>query len=225
MAKKLLLCASTFHITAALWTGRRLVGCRGFEDDEAGTAAFQNLLRSTARRAGVPDGRHGRRGLPLRDPAARQRQRSARDGGAQAQAALPQHALLRLPAAAARGRQAARRSLPVRGADQPEDLQPLAAVSSLASRGADRRGVPAADGEPGADQAARPAGAQPAAGVQAQRRRAADLLKERASASAVSPRCAPATTPLRTTTPRRSATRACISTRSTSRTSRMSSPS
>jgi hypothetical protein len=51
MAKKLLLCASTFHISAALWSGRRLVGCRGFEDDDAGHAAFQNLLRSTA---GVP---------------------------------------------------------------------------------------------------------------------------------------------------------------------------
>ena len=51
MAKKLLLCASTFHISAALWSGRRLMGCRGFEDDEAGHAAFQNLLRSTA---GVP---------------------------------------------------------------------------------------------------------------------------------------------------------------------------
>lgn len=51
MAKKLLLCASTFHISAALWSGRRLVGCRGFEDDDAGHAAFQSLLRSTA---GVP---------------------------------------------------------------------------------------------------------------------------------------------------------------------------
>ena len=51
MAKKLLLCASTFHVSAALWSGRRLIGCRGFEDDAAGHAAFQNLLRSTA---GVP---------------------------------------------------------------------------------------------------------------------------------------------------------------------------
>ena len=51
MAKKLLLCASTFHISAALWSGRRLVGCRGFEDDDAGHAAFQGLLRSTP---GVP---------------------------------------------------------------------------------------------------------------------------------------------------------------------------
>ena len=32
-------------------SGRRLIGCRGFEDDEAGPAAFQNLLRSAA---GVP---------------------------------------------------------------------------------------------------------------------------------------------------------------------------
>ena len=51
MAKKLLLCASTFHISAALWSGRRLLGCRGFEDDDAGHAAFQNLLRSAS---GVP---------------------------------------------------------------------------------------------------------------------------------------------------------------------------
>jgi len=51
MAKKLLLCASTFHVSAALWSGRRLVGCRGFEDDEAGHAAFQNLLRASP---GVP---------------------------------------------------------------------------------------------------------------------------------------------------------------------------
>ena len=51
MAKKLLLCASTFHISAALWSGRQLVGCRGFEDDDAGHAAFQSLLNSTA---GVP---------------------------------------------------------------------------------------------------------------------------------------------------------------------------
>ena len=51
MAKKLLLCASTFHVSAALWSGRRLIGCRGFEDDAAGHTAFQNLLRSTA---GVP---------------------------------------------------------------------------------------------------------------------------------------------------------------------------
>jgi hypothetical protein len=51
MAKKLLLCASTSHLSAAVWTGRRLVGCRGFEDDHAGQAAFQDLLRSTP---GVP---------------------------------------------------------------------------------------------------------------------------------------------------------------------------
>jgi len=51
MAKKLLLCASTFHVSAALWAGGKLLGCRGFDDDDAGQAAFQNLLRSAS---GVP---------------------------------------------------------------------------------------------------------------------------------------------------------------------------
>ena len=95
MAKKLLLCASTFHISAALWSGRRLLGCRGFEDDEAGHAGLPEPVAFHRRRAGVPDGRHGRRGLPFRDPAARRGQRPARHAGAQAEATLPQHALLR----------------------------------------------------------------------------------------------------------------------------------
>lgn len=51
MAKKLLLCASTFHVSAALWDGGKLLGCRGFDDDNAGQAAFQTLLRSAS---GVP---------------------------------------------------------------------------------------------------------------------------------------------------------------------------
>lgn len=48
MASKLLLCASNFHVSAALWSGRRLIGCRGYADDEHGHAAFENLLRSAA---------------------------------------------------------------------------------------------------------------------------------------------------------------------------------
>ena len=50
MAKKLLLCASTFHISAALWSGRRLVGCRGFEDDDAGLARTMAALDRRLRR-------------------------------------------------------------------------------------------------------------------------------------------------------------------------------
>ena len=37
----------TFHISAALWSPAA-AGCRGFEDDDAGHAAFQNPLRPTA---------------------------------------------------------------------------------------------------------------------------------------------------------------------------------
>jgi len=51
MAKKILLCASAFHLSAAVWTGRRLSVCRGFEDDEAGHRAFLSFLRSAP---GVP---------------------------------------------------------------------------------------------------------------------------------------------------------------------------
>jgi hypothetical protein len=46
MAKKILLCASAFHLSAAVWSGRRLTVCRGFEDDEAGQRAFLNFLHS-----------------------------------------------------------------------------------------------------------------------------------------------------------------------------------
>jgi hypothetical protein len=51
MAKKILLCASAFHLSAAVWSGRRLTVCRGFEDDEAGRRAFLNFLHSAP---GVP---------------------------------------------------------------------------------------------------------------------------------------------------------------------------
>jgi hypothetical protein len=46
MAKKILLCASAFHLSAAVWSGRRLTVCRGFEDDEAGHRAFLSFLHS-----------------------------------------------------------------------------------------------------------------------------------------------------------------------------------
>ena len=46
MAKKLLLCASAFTMTAAIWTGRRITACRTFEDDDAGQTAFHTFLRS-----------------------------------------------------------------------------------------------------------------------------------------------------------------------------------
>jgi hypothetical protein len=46
MAKKLLLSASPFHLTAAMWSGRRLAAVRAFEDDEAGRAGFLSFLRS-----------------------------------------------------------------------------------------------------------------------------------------------------------------------------------
>jgi hypothetical protein len=46
MAKKLLLCSSPYHLTAALWSGRGLAALRAFEDDEAGRAGFISFLRS-----------------------------------------------------------------------------------------------------------------------------------------------------------------------------------
>jgi hypothetical protein len=39
---------SPFHVTTALWAGRQLSAVRSFEDDEAGRAGFQALLRSAA---------------------------------------------------------------------------------------------------------------------------------------------------------------------------------
>jgi anti-anti-sigma regulatory factor len=46
MAKKLLLCASPYHLTAALWSGDGLAAIRAFEDDDAGRAGFVSFLRS-----------------------------------------------------------------------------------------------------------------------------------------------------------------------------------
>ncbi len=51
MAKKLLLCASAFHLSAGVWSRGRLAQWRSFEDDPDGHAAFQTFLRS---HAGVP---------------------------------------------------------------------------------------------------------------------------------------------------------------------------
>jgi hypothetical protein len=51
MAKKILLCASALHLSAAVWNGRRLTVCRGFEHDEAGQRAFLSFLRASP---GVP---------------------------------------------------------------------------------------------------------------------------------------------------------------------------
>jgi hypothetical protein len=46
MAKKLLLCATGMHLTAAVWSGRRLTNIREFSaEDEHGQPAFQNFLR------------------------------------------------------------------------------------------------------------------------------------------------------------------------------------
>jgi len=46
MARKLVLCASSFHLTAGVWTGRRLDAVRSFEDVEEDQHAFANLLRA-----------------------------------------------------------------------------------------------------------------------------------------------------------------------------------
>jgi hypothetical protein len=51
MAKKVLLCASAFHLSAAVWNGSRLTICRSFEDEPEGHAAFQTFLPSVA---GIP---------------------------------------------------------------------------------------------------------------------------------------------------------------------------
>ncbi len=51
MARKLLLCLSTFNVTAALARGRRVGPCTEFEDDEEGHTAFHAYLR---RLSGVP---------------------------------------------------------------------------------------------------------------------------------------------------------------------------
>jgi hypothetical protein len=51
MASKLLLCASSFHLSVGLWTGRRLASVRTFEDDESGQRAFHAFVQGVA---GVP---------------------------------------------------------------------------------------------------------------------------------------------------------------------------
>jgi hypothetical protein len=51
MAKRVLLCASAFHLSAAVWNGSRLSACRSFEDEPEGHAAFQTFLANVA---GIP---------------------------------------------------------------------------------------------------------------------------------------------------------------------------
>jgi len=51
MARKLVLCASASHLTAAAWTGRRLERVHRFVDSEADQLNFANFLRSAR---GVP---------------------------------------------------------------------------------------------------------------------------------------------------------------------------
>src|SRR4249920_2777798 len=46
MARKLVLCASTLHLTAGVWTGRRLDRVHRFEDNEPDQQAFANFLRA-----------------------------------------------------------------------------------------------------------------------------------------------------------------------------------
>jgi hypothetical protein len=48
MAKKVLLCASAFHLSAAVWNGGRLTVCRSFEDAPEGHQAFQAFLPTVA---------------------------------------------------------------------------------------------------------------------------------------------------------------------------------
>ena len=51
MARKLVLCASTLHLTAGVWTGRRLERVHRFEDSERDQQAFANILQAAH---GVP---------------------------------------------------------------------------------------------------------------------------------------------------------------------------
>jgi hypothetical protein len=51
MAKRVLLCASAFHLSAAVWNGSRLTVCRSFEDEPEGHAAFQAFLGTVT---GIP---------------------------------------------------------------------------------------------------------------------------------------------------------------------------
>jgi hypothetical protein len=51
MARKLVLCASTSHLTAGVWTGRRLERVHSFEDTEEDQQSFANFLHAAH---GVP---------------------------------------------------------------------------------------------------------------------------------------------------------------------------
>jgi len=51
MARRLVLCASTSHLTTGVWTGRRLERVHKFEDNEPDQQAFANFLRAAH---GVP---------------------------------------------------------------------------------------------------------------------------------------------------------------------------
>jgi len=49
MRRKLLLCVSTYHLTAALWSGGQLRAVQEFADDEPGQRAFVDFLRTLKR--------------------------------------------------------------------------------------------------------------------------------------------------------------------------------
>ena len=51
MARKLVLCASPSHLTAGLWTGRRLSAVHGFSAEQQDQQAFATFLRAAR---GVP---------------------------------------------------------------------------------------------------------------------------------------------------------------------------
>jgi hypothetical protein len=51
MARKLVLCVSPSHLSAGLWTGRRLSAVHGFSDEQADQQAFATFLRAAR---GVP---------------------------------------------------------------------------------------------------------------------------------------------------------------------------
>lgn len=49
MRRKLLLCISTYHLTAALWSRGQLRAVQEFTDDEAGQREFMAFLRGLRR--------------------------------------------------------------------------------------------------------------------------------------------------------------------------------
>ena len=51
MARKLVLCASSFHLTAGLWTGRRLSAVHRFDAGERRSARLRQLPARSTRRA------------------------------------------------------------------------------------------------------------------------------------------------------------------------------